>query len=47
MIVDDIRRARQREDKAHTLIPLHVLHHFLKSHPESLTEKEVSDFGRL
>jgi hypothetical protein len=34
MIVDDIGRAQQREDKAHTLILLHVLHHFLKSHPE-------------
>jgi hypothetical protein len=34
MIVDDIRRAQQREDKAHTLTLLHVLHHFLKSHPE-------------
>lgn len=34
MIEDDIRRAQQREDKAHTLTLLHVLHHFLKSHPE-------------
>jgi hypothetical protein len=31
MIVDDIRRAQQRQDKAHTLTLLHVLHHFLKS----------------
>jgi hypothetical protein len=34
MIVDDIRRAQQRHDKPHTLTLLHVLHHFLKSHPE-------------
>ena len=34
MIVDDIRRAQQRQDKAHILTLLHVLHHFLKSHPE-------------
>jgi hypothetical protein len=34
MIVDDIRRAQQRTDKEHILTLLHVLHHFLKSHPE-------------
>jgi metal-responsive CopG/Arc/MetJ family transcriptional regulator len=34
MIVDDIREAQQRQDKAHVLTLLHVLHHFLKSHPE-------------
>jgi hypothetical protein len=34
MIVDDIRQAQQRQDKAHILTLLHVLHHFLKSHPE-------------
>jgi hypothetical protein len=34
MIVDDIRQARQRQDKAHVVALLHVLHHFLKSHPE-------------
>jgi hypothetical protein len=34
MIVDDIRQAQQRQDKPHILTLLHVLHHFLKSHPE-------------
>ena len=34
MIVDDIRLAQQRRDKAHILTLLHVLHNFLKSHPE-------------
>ena len=34
MIVDDIRQAQQRRDKPHILTLLHVLHHFLKSHPE-------------
>jgi hypothetical protein len=34
MIVDDIREAQQRQDKAHILTLLHVLHHFLKSHPD-------------
>jgi hypothetical protein len=35
MIVDDIRQAQQRRDKPHILTLLHVLHHFLKSHPEA------------
>src|SRR5262245_22096770 len=34
MIVDDVRQAQRRQDKEHTLSLLHVLHHFLKSHPE-------------
>jgi hypothetical protein len=34
MIVHDIRQAQQRQDKPHILTLLHVLHHFLKSHPE-------------
>jgi hypothetical protein len=34
MIVEDIRQAQQHQDKAHILTLLHVLHHFLKSHPE-------------
>ena len=35
MIVDGIRQAQQRRDKEHTLTLLHVLHHFLKAHPEA------------
>src|SRR5271166_6368929 len=35
MIVDDIRQAQLRGDKEHVLILLHVLHHFLKTHPEA------------
>ena len=34
MIEDDIRQAQQHQDKEHILTLLHVLHHFLKSHPE-------------
>ena len=34
MIVDDIRAAQHRDDKAHVQTLLHVLHHFLKTHPE-------------
>jgi hypothetical protein len=34
MIVDDVRQAQQRGDRAHVLTLLHVLHHFLKSHSE-------------
>ena len=35
MIVDDIRAAQAREDKAHVMTLLHVLHHFLRMHPEA------------
>jgi hypothetical protein len=35
MIVDDIRHAEATGDKGHTLTLLHVLHHFLKTHPEA------------
>ena len=35
MIVDDIRRAQLRGDRKHVLTLLHVLHHFLKTHPEA------------
>jgi hypothetical protein len=34
MIVDDIRRTQQRQDEVYVVTLLHVLHHFLKSHPE-------------
>lgn len=36
MIVDDIRQAQfSRDGKEKVLMLLHVLHHFLKSHPEA------------
>lgn len=35
MIVDDIRRAQHANDCEHVLTLLHVLHHFLKTHPEA------------
>ena len=35
MIVDDIRQAQRRGDKGHLLTLLHVLHHFLRTHPEA------------
>ena len=35
MIVHDIRQAQQRQDTQHILVLLHVLHHFLKAHPEA------------
>lgn len=34
MIVDDIREAQHHNDKARVQTLLHVLHHFLKTHPE-------------
>jgi hypothetical protein len=36
MIVDDIRQAQINGDKEHVLPLLHVLHHFLKTHPEAM-----------
>ena len=35
MIVHDIRQAQQGQDKQHIVMLLHVLHHFLKAHPEA------------
>jgi hypothetical protein len=35
MIVNDIRQAQLSGDKEHVLTLLHVLHHFLKTHPEA------------
>jgi hypothetical protein len=36
MIVDDVRAAQARGDREHVRTLLHVLHHFLKAHPEAL-----------
>lgn len=38
MIVDDIRLAQDRGDAQHVKALLHVLHHYLKSHPEAKPE---------
>lgn len=35
MIVEDIREAQARDDRAHIQTLLHVLHHFLREHPEA------------
>ncbi len=35
MIVDDIRAAQSRNDADHVRELLHVLHHFIRSHPEA------------
>ena len=39
MIVDDIRTAQARGDKEHVLVLLHVLHRFLRTHPEARPEQ--------
>ena len=36
MIVEDIRSAQSHDDKEHVQILLHVLHHFLRDHPEAV-----------
>lgn len=38
MIVDDIRAAQGRDDANHVRELLHVLHHFIRSHPEAAPE---------
>lgn len=35
MIVDDIRASEAHNDKKHVVTLLHVLHHFLRTHPEA------------
>ena len=35
MIVDDIRASQARNDRQHVLTLLHVLHNFLRTHPEA------------
>lgn len=39
MIVEDIRAAQARNDGAHVQTLLHVLHHFLRSHPQAAPEQ--------
>jgi hypothetical protein len=38
IIVDDIREAQGRGDDEHVLTLLHVLHHYLRSHPNACPE---------
>jgi len=38
MIVDDIRQAQADGDKGHVVALLHVLHHFIRAHPETAPE---------
>ncbi len=38
IIVDDIRAAQERADRTHVQTLLHVLHHFLRSHPEAMPD---------
>jgi hypothetical protein len=35
MIIDDVRQAQLRGDRKHVVSLLHVLHHFLTTHPEA------------
>lgn len=39
MIIDDIRTAQRRGDGEHLRTLLHVLHHFLRNHPEAKPEQ--------
>jgi len=39
LIVEDIRTAQRREDRDHVRTLLHVLHHFLRNHPEAAPQQ--------
>ncbi len=39
MIIDDIHAAQGRGDNKHVQALLHVLHHFLRSHPEACPDQ--------
>ena len=39
MIVDDIRASQQKGDRKHVQSLLHVLHHFLRTHPEACPDE--------
>lgn len=39
MIIDDIRSAQERNDRDHVRELLHVLHHFLRTHPAARPEQ--------
>ena len=43
MIVDDISAAQCRGDKQHIQVLLHVLHHFLRDHPEARPARARTD----
>ena len=38
MIIDDVRTAQARGDRQHVQTLLHVLHHYLKDHPEARSD---------
>jgi hypothetical protein len=44
MIVDDIRFAQERGDDEHVRTLLHVLHHFVRAHPDALplSQRKIS-----
>ena len=39
MIVEDIRAAQRTSDREHVRSLLHVLHHFLRAHPEAVPQQ--------
>jgi hypothetical protein len=46
MIVDDIRAAQARGDREHVRTLLHVLHHYLKTHPDALPLRRSLSAGQ-
>lgn len=46
MIVDDVRAAQARGDRQRVRALLHVLHHFLKAHPDALPPRHGWSLSR-
>lgn len=47
MIVADVQQARARHDRAHVQTLLHVLHHFLRAHPEARPSSTMAGAARI
>lgn len=43
LIVEDVRAAQARGDQQHVQTLLHVLHHYLRSHPEARPESRRAE----
>jgi hypothetical protein len=41
MIIDDVRQAQARGDRAHVQSLLHVLHHFQRDHPDARPDRSA------
>jgi hypothetical protein len=47
MIIDDVRTAQARGSREHVRCLLHVLHHFLKTHPDAIPPRRLGSMLAL